>query len=70
MPHKYYYRKITNSDVQKILTVNAQCATYLLNKIRTAYGKISDDHVRMWEFCEHEKLDIDKVCLILGLTKE
>lgn len=69
MLHKYYFRKITNTDVQIILAINSANATYLLNKIRAAYGKTTDEDVRMWEFCAHQKIEIDKVCLILGLKE-
>lgn len=56
------FRKITNSHVQLLLGVNKKRATRLLNKIRTKYGKTPTDDVRLPEFCEHERIDMDKVC--------
>ena len=55
--------------VQNILAIKAQQATYLLNKIRAANNKTSDDDVRLFEFCEHEKLDMLIVCQMLGLKE-
>jgi hypothetical protein len=69
MPSKYHFKKVTNADIQKIFKVNAKQATYMLNKIRDAVGKTSDEYVRMFELCSHQKLDINDVCLILELKE-
>lgn len=60
------FRKINNSHLQRLFNINKDQANRLLNKIRKKYGKKAGDAVRLVELCEHEKLDIEKVCAFFG----
>jgi hypothetical protein len=70
MPSKYHFYKISNNHVQKILGLNVKQSSYKLNKIRAAYGKTPEDDVRLFEFCDYEKLDMQVVCQMLGWKED
>ncbi len=56
--------------MQKILGLNVKQSSYKLNKIRAAYGKTPEDDVRLFEFCDYEKLDMQVVCQMLGWKED
>jgi hypothetical protein len=66
MLSKYHFWKITNSHLKKLLGLDVKRASEKLKEIRDAYGKSSDDDVRFFELCAHEKLNEEEVPHILG----
>jgi hypothetical protein len=62
MNSSHDFKKITNSHLQLLFGINKKQATRMLNKVRAKYGKGTGDAVRLFELCEHERLDKEKVC--------
>ena len=57
MKSKYHFWKIKNSHLQKLFGLSVKRASERLREIRDAFGKSSDDDVRFFELCAHEKLN-------------